>query len=211
VEDFAVRPSQTRKFIIPALAIALPLACVDAQTEDGLEYEFVEVGQGASIEPAFAPGSGKREPVLRLLLTDAPAAVEAVFVSIDHAFVQACDDEDCVDSEWIDVMDEPVTFDLLTLQEGDTVELATAKLAAGFHGQIHLVVSEASVVIHDHEYSVEVPPVAVTLTGGFDLEPNMATEITIDFDAAQSLIGSTEHGWTLRPAVSIVSVTTAPL
>jgi hypothetical protein len=209
MKELIVTISRFHTFI-PALVLLSSVACTVAETEDGIDYEFVEVGQGHSIDPALAPGLGERPPMLRVLLTDAPANVDAVFVTIDQTLVQICEDENCASSDWVDVMDEPVTLDLLTLQGGDTVELAAAELPAGSHGEIQLVLSDVTLVIDGEELSLEVPPTSPRIDDGFDLEVGMMTEVTLDFDAEASLV-RWHDGWMLRPVVSMIAETMLPL
>lgn len=205
--------------LIPTALLVVPLACA-AETSDDPDYEFIEAYEDVSIEPAFAPTPlDDRSPVLRLLLTDAPADVDAVFVTIEQALAYVCSGEGaeqapggepCEEGEWVTVVDEPVTFELLTLQGGATVEMGAAELAAGTYGQVRLELGKAQFVLRGEEYPLEVSTSVVSTGTGFSLETGKETRITLDFDAEASLFWSGQT-YLLRPAVSVVSTTTAPL
>ena len=228
------------------VACALIAGCaVDAEKhhDTAFEYEFLDDAADAAVGDDFLPAVHTPDaPRLRLLLTDAPLDVDAVFVTFTKVDVELCDagaladaededaededaededaeDEDaedeeaadCGDSAWLDVVDEEITFDLLSLQGGVTAELGLAELAEGNYGQIRLHMSAASVVVDDEEFELTLPSGVLRLVGGFALEAGMQTEITLDFDAAQSVRHNNGQGWMIQPVVHIVAESTAEI
>ena len=201
-------------FDLAALLCTIPLCACVAETPDKIEYfqpaESIAIEHGSSIEPAFAPGVTPRAPELRVLLTDAPADVDAVFVSIDLVLAYACADESCTTGSWVELMDEAVTVDLLTLQ-GATAELAELDLPAGTYEQVALFLSEASIVVRGEEYELPISNEMPSVLHRLDLENGTRTELTLDFDAERSLLWSNDAGWSLRPALEHVSTTVVEL
>jgi hypothetical protein len=204
--------------VAAAACVTALLACsVDGDDgEDDFDYSFQEVADDA--DPWLRqPDAAPAEPRLRLMLTDAPADVDAVFVTFEKLEVHYCgegaelSEEDCESGSWVTVSEESVTFDLLTLQGGVTAELGLADLPAGAYGQIRLHLSDASVVVDAEEFALTVPPGVLKLNGGFALEPGMQTEITIDFDADQSIHFAPGNGWMMSPVIAIVGESTAEI
>lgn len=197
------------------------LACtVDAdRRDDDFDYAFEEAEDDALPDPWLRqPDATSQDPRLRLLLTDAPADVDSVFVTFDLVEVHYCGEEgeaeeggDCENGSWITVSEETVTFDLLTLQGGVTAELGLADLPPGGYGQIRLHLSTASVVVDAEEFALTVPPGVLKLNGGFALAQGMQTEITIDFDAGQSVHYAPGNGWMMQPVISIIGESTGAI
>ena len=206
-------------FHLAAACLAGALACTVERdrSDDDLEYAFDQAehdGDPRLRQPDAAPA----EPRLRLMLTDAPADVDSVFVTFEKLEVHYCgedvdvpDESDCEDGGWLTVSEAPVTFDLLTLQDGVTAELGLADLPPGAYGQIRLHLAEASVVVDEEEFALTVPPGVLKLVGGFLLEPGMQTEITIDFDADQSIHYAPGNGWMMHPVIAVVGESTAEI
>lgn len=214
---------KTTNVMTRALCATFALAAfgcdADSPEPENFDYEFIEgVDEEESIGSSFALDTTPDGPQLRLLLTDAPADVEAVFVTFDSVQVHACPEDldspqgaaDCENGEWVTVVDEEVTFELLSLQGGVTAELGMAALPEGYYGQIRLDLSSASVVADGEEFGLDVPSGVLKLNGGFDLENGMATEVTIDFDAGKSVHRTGNGQWKMQPVVSIISQTVAP-
>lgn len=233
------------RLLVAAGLLLGPLACVAETEDDEFDPTFLEENDDPAIDPSFTSKQPSIDtPQLRVLLTDAPADVDAVFVTFTQASVQACagvidmpeapddsgdandgddpddddagedpatDEETCESGTWMTISEEPTTFDLLSLQGGVTVELALAELPPGEYGQIRLQLDSASVVIDDQEYAVNVPPGILNLNGGFALEEGMQTELTVDFDAGESLHYAPGQGWMMVPVISVISETMTPL
>ena len=162
-------------FLVPMGCDLEPAADYAAELADAQESD-------QALDPKFkANPEASKAPALRLLLTDAPADVEAVFVTFDLVEVQSCgtdpEAEDCDGGGWVTVTDEEVTFELLSLQGGVTAELGLAELDAGYYGQVRLHLTAASVVSNDEEFALTVPSGVLKLNGGFDLEEGMETEV----------------------------------
>ena len=209
--------------LAPIVCLCALLGCtVDTERTEDFDYAFEEADDDASVDPWLRqPDAVPVQPRLRMLLTDAPADLDSVFVTFDAVKVHYCDaseaeepeaDEgDCEDGSWLTVSEETITLDLLTLQGGVTAELGIADLPAGAYGEIRLLVSSASVVVEGVELPLTVPPGILKLDGGFALEPGMQTDITIDFDAGQSVHYAPGNGWMMQPVISIVGESTGAI
>src|SRR5688572_13111568 len=153
------------------------LACTveGDRRDDDFEYAFDEAQDDA--DPWLRqPDAAPADPRLRLMLTDAPADVDSVFVTFEKLEVHHCGEDvevpaesDCETGGWLTLSEDTVTFDLLTLQGGVTAELGLADLPPGAYGQIRLHLAQASVVVDGEEFALTVPPGVLKLVGGFML------------------------------------------
>ena len=97
--------------------------------------------------------------------------------------------------EWITVMSDTLpeaqrTFDLLELVGGVRALIGEAELEAGHYTQLRIVIEAATATIAGETNPVFIPSGAqsgLKLTGGWDVDPDVVTTLTLDFDAAQSL------------------------
>lgn len=154
------------------------------------------------------PGSGTAQaPRFEVLLTDAPAEFDQVWVNVTSAAIGS--DQ----GGWITLTDTPQTFDLLTLQNDATAALGGVSLAPDTYSQVRLIVDDASVVLPGGD-SQQVTVASGARTGikiNLDaaVEDNMVYTLTLDFDAGKS-IKSTGHGWLMTPVIQVKDFTGAP-
>lgn len=169
---------------------------------------------------------------LSLYLTDAPLilengeVVEQILVTINEVRVSrgvadsdmdtdtegepVDPDEDEDTAEWIIITSDPVEYDLMQLQDGVTELLSgeSVQLEAGKYNQIRLIVATDNKIVFEGdttEYDLKIPSgtqSGVKLTGGFLIEEGVETEITLDFDAQES-VHSTATGYILKPTIKI--------
>ncbi len=133
---------------------------------------------------------------ITFLLTDAPVDnVDNVFVTISEVSVHyvgtSSTSTATPKSEWIRIVNQEQTFDLLQLRNNVTALLGTSTLAVGKYTQVRLLVKEASVVVDGVEEDLEIPSgdkSGIKLVHGFEIAPCGTTTITLDFDAEKSLI-----------------------
>ncbi|MFC1558975.1 DUF4382 domain-containing protein [Gemmatimonadota bacterium] len=135
---------------------------------------------------------------LQLNLVDAPAPIEGI-ESIDIIFsfisVHASADADSANVGWIVVMDDQTseaerTFNLLEYVNGTSAILGEAELEEGHYTQLRIGIQSASITINGTTSDLTIPSGSqsgLKLTGGFNIDPNVITSITLDFDAGESV------------------------
>lgn len=178
-------------------------------------------------------GSTVGQSRLQLNLTDAPfdvALAKELKVTIDEVKVHvavtgeaeadagaesgevAPDGGDAVSapagkSGWKMVCSTPAEFDLLTLTNGKTTPLcAEATVDSGKLTQVRLVVSSGVITWLDGsaDTKLEVPSGVVKLVGNQELAAGGQVAMTLDFDAAQSVVQAGQK-FQLKPTIKIVS------
>lgn len=166
-------------------------------------------------------GCGGGEGTVKVSLRDAPVDAEKVTVTISEVIVHyvpdgedgaASDDEAASSSEeldkpgWIDVLDGPVTYDLLTLKDNPTA-LGDLSLGEGKITQIRLYVATdpaPSVTIAGVDYPMEVSSDKIKIVGNFDVVADEEVAIDLDFDAAESVVETGNGEYQLKPTIRLV-------
>ncbi len=157
---------------------------------------------------------------LRVVLMDAPTqlkAVESLDVVFEKVLVHRSSDAEPSDDGWFVVLSDtlPVesrTFDLLQLVNGVFANLGEVELEAGNYTQIRIMLESATLIVDGTPQNLFIPSGAQTgikLVGGFTIDPNVITEIAVDFDVARSL-HETPPGsgnYILRPTIRLVQTT----
>jgi hypothetical protein len=140
---------------------------------------------------------------VNLHLTDAPGDFQQVNVVITAVSINRDG------SGWETVQDESQTFDLLTLQNGVTTTLGSSDVPAGHYDQVRLLVGEGSnVMVDDVTHALEVPSgqqSGIKVIGGFDVPEGGVLDLTIDFDAAKSVVLTGNGKYLLKPVIKVVS------
>lgn len=168
-------------------------------------------------DPAVpTPATGR----LEVRLVDAPAIYEdlqALTVTFREVQVhRATGDTAETDTGegWITILDQTLpdtarTFDLLQLVGGVDALLADAVLPVGPYTQLRIVLGTASMTMGGVTYPLTVPSgmrTGIKLVGGFRIDPDQLTSLTLDFDAARSLVESPPGSGDFRlvPAIRMV-------
>lgn len=140
---------------------------------------------------------------INVLLTDAPGDFEQVNVVITGVSINRGD------SGWETISDDSQTFDLLNFQNGLTTSLASDNVPAGHYDQVRLLVGEGSNVVVDGVTHDLVTPSGmqsgIKVIGGFDVPEGGTLDLTIDFDAAKSVVLTGNGTYILKPVIRIVS------
>ena|SRR5688572_1711950 len=155
-----------------------------------------------SDNPASPSGNGN----LRLMLTDAPAGVDQVniyFTTVDAKPVGRS-----TERLTLELATNPV--DLLTLDD-KVVGFAGGVVSPGDYEFIHINIDQ------DRSYLVEngvrktlrVPSQEIKIVGGFAIEDDHTTTLTLDFDADKSLNKLGNGDWMLQPVVIITGKNTS--
>ena len=167
---------------------------------------------------------------LRVLLTDAPGDFLTAVVTIDEIYLQSDGGDDDPETSRTILRDEPVTVDLLTLQNEVLALVDDEEIPEGTYRQLRLVISGGYIEVEDEDggstiyassdaYAAEQGVVAEGrlqmpsyATSGLKIQlPNDLAEIEgddqtivlIDFDVAESFGRAAGNSgmWVMRPVV----------
>ena len=137
-----------------------------------------------------------------LRLTDAPADWEAVNLVVTGVSIHR------EGSGWETLKQDTTTYDLLALRDGVFASLAAGDVPAGHYTQIRLAIGEGSNIISaSTAYPIEIPSgmqSGYKLVGEFDVPAGGAVELTLDFDAARSIIETGTGRFKLKPTVRVI-------
>lgn len=157
-------------------------------------------------------GDGGGEENLVVSLTDAPVDdVRAVNVTITAVRVHQSADAGTGAAGWRDLgVKAPMPVDLLRLRGGVLYELCRARLAAGHYQQVRLVVAGNAGAGPPYRNSVRTTdgrlhplevPSDIKIVHSFRVADGTRTDLTLDFDAGQSLRQHGNGDWFLQPVV----------
>jgi len=168
-------------------------------------------------------GGSAKSGILEVQLTDAPGDFESVFVTIDRVAVhRASDMNDSNESNesnstagWFTVAEPRGTYDLLTLQNGETTQLGIGDLAAAKYTQMRLYLGDESndsklhpfanyVVVDGNASALTVPSMTIKENHNFTMDEGGVITMTVDFDAEQS-IHSAGKKWILNPVLHVTT------
>ena len=149
-------------------------------------------------------GIAEGQARLNLYLTDAPAAYDSVNISFSQVSAH-------IDSQWVTVTGDPVTVDLMTLTNGNTMLLGSADIPAGHYTQIRVIIDSAQIGVTGQIFDLDVPSGSKTglkLGPEFTVEEGSVYEMIIDFDASRSIVvmGGKNHpkGYKLKPHLRMI-------
>ena len=140
---------------------------------------------------------------LTILLTDAPAAYDSV--NITFAEISAH-----LDSEWVNVLIDTTTVNLLDWTNGNTMLLSSEDVPVGKYTQIRIKIIDAEIGIDSLVFPLDVPSGAQSgLKFGhqFTINEGSSYEMVIDFDACRSIVRvgppHNPKGYKLKPRIRI--------
>jgi hypothetical protein len=153
--------------------------------------------------------------ILRIKLTDSPGDYKAVYIDVREVRINATDD---ADSGWVTLENiNAGVYDLMKLTNGTDTLLGENEIPAGDITQIRLVLGDQNSVI-DGEDSVGMHTPSAQQSGlklqvNATLEPELAYDILLDFDAAKSVVKAGNSGnYNLKPVIrTIVDQSTGSL
>ena len=159
---------------------------------------------------AACDSNSATEGRVQVLLTDAPLD-DVLEANISILRVELIDS---TGTETI-LMDQPLSFDLLTLRDGVTAELATLPVLANSYNQIRMVVSDSAYVLLTDStmQPLKIPSGQSSGIKLMDIPPINISEsddlavITIDFDAAASFVKAGNSGkYIFKPVLKPLSI-----
>ena len=163
-----------------------------------------------------APGFG----TIKLRLTDAPGdfqqvnlAVTQVSAHLEGSEAAGENDSTGTGGGWQVLRSDPFNVDLLTLRNGVFTTLAVAQVPAGHYTQIRLkLASGSNVVIDGVTHPVTVPSgmqSGYKLVGDFNVPAGGLLDLTLDFDAARSIVLTGSGTYILKPTVRVIPTASA--
>jgi len=143
------------------------------------------------------------EGQMRVLLTDAPADIKEAHVTILRLELIGNDEGVIV------LSDQEQAFDLLTLQDGVTAELADVSIPEGSYAQLRVVVDEEARLVFEDGSDTKLKVPSGTQTGIKILFPEVTiaedddfAEILLDFDVFESFVpGGASDMYIFKPVI----------
>lgn len=152
------------------------------------------------------PTNGSDKATVKMMLTDAPALYDAVWIDIREVKLHT-------ETEgWIDIpVENPGIYNLLEFSNGVDVFLGSVDIPSGVISQVRLVLGDHnSVIVDSVEYALTIPSGS---TSGLKLNVHETVEagyvytFWLDFDAAQSIHTTGSGKYMLKP---VIRMFTAP-
>ncbi len=160
------------------------------------------IGVSGLLSGCVQEGTG----TLVLQITDAPGDLNITEALVTMSQVRvhyAGIDENGTIGEWVTVVNDTQTFDLIALQ--DVKELfGTVELNAGWYTQIRLHVDSALVTIDGIQYDLEIPSKTVKLIKPFKIVDDQTTTLTLDFDVQKSVKSTGNNEYYFKPTIKMI-------
>jgi len=160
---------------------------------------------------ARMPTSSGAQGTVRIQITDAPGAYDAVNLVIEEVSIH----RDLPDSiaGWEVLSSTPGTYDLMQLRNGVFATLGQAMVPAGHYTQVRLKLGAGSNLVVDGVTHPLVVPSGMQsgykLISGFDVPANRLIDLALDFDAARSIHLTGSGKYMLRPVCRVMPFSTA--
>lgn len=157
-----------------------------------------------------ACGGGPTSPSgntnLRLMLTDAPGDFQMVYICFDSVTAKPVNKP----PQELSLQLENNCVDLLTLAN-DVIGFAAGAVEPGDYEYIHVNIdpSKSYVKVDDEEIHLRVPSNQVKILGGFNVDDQQLTTLTLDFDAEASVVPLGNDEFLLKPVIIKAGNTTS--
>lgn len=155
----------------------------------------------------FSCGKDEQSAVLQVRLTDSPGDYQKV--NIDIQGIEVHNEGGTQTSGWIALDVVEGTYNLLDLTNGLDTLLGTASLPAGVISQIRLVLGSNNNIMVNGVTSVLSTPSGqqsgLKLNVHAELKAGITYVITLDFDAARSIVKSGNGTYSLKPVIRAIS------
>jgi hypothetical protein len=146
-----------------------------------------------------SPTSPSGNANLRLMLTDAPIdGLEKVNIYFSSVTVKPVGEPPR--ELTLQLQENPV--DLLTLDD-KVIGFAAGVVTPGDFEFIHINIDESksSIVVKGAQRPLQVPSEEIKILGGFKVDENHVTTLTLDFDAQASIVTLGNGGFVLKPVI----------
>ena len=136
--------------------------------------------------PQPSPAPAVEQGTIEIQVTDPPPAdVVSAVVYLTGIEAHLVSDNS---SEWIEILDAPPKFDLMTVI-GVAEILGSTNVTAGKYTQIRMNVDTVEVeTTAGDNFTAEVPSEKLKIVRSFNVTPGMTTILTLDFDGEKSVI-----------------------
>lgn len=149
--------------------------------------------------PTDAP---PEDAILEIRVTDAPPeGVTKILLTVKDVEVNTSTGD--TGGGWQTIVAEPQTFDLVAL-EGIESLLGSSVLEPGRYNQVRLEVTDAMVTVNGEDRDATVPSGKLRFAGSFDLVAGDTTVVTLDFDAAKSVVIRGNQSPLIKPVVKLL-------
>ena len=152
--------------------------------------------------PTAVPTAEPQPALLEVRVTDAPPdGVSKILLTVQNIQVNVA--EGLTGSGWETVVEGPISFDLVAITGVEEI-LGSAELPPGRYNQVRLDVTEALITVNEEEKSATLPSGKLRIVGGFDVTAGETTVLTLDFDAARSVVLRDKQDPILKPVVKLL-------
>ena len=162
---------------------------------------------GTALETAIA-----REPIpavvgnlgtIHVVVTDPPPPqdIDSLIVEVERVEVHMAAGSD---SKWVTIIDEPSSFDLMELLEGNEVMLGSSQIETGTYTQARMDVTKATVIVGDEEHEVFIPSGSLKFIRPFQIKSEQTRVIVFDFDGKNSINVTGSGRYIMKPVVSLL-------
>jgi hypothetical protein len=150
--------------------------------------------------------TGARLGHVTVRLTDAPGNFDQVNLVVDEVSIHRAGPDD---AGWETLKhDTTTTYDLLKLRDGVLALLGVGDVPAGHYTQVRLHLTDGSnVVVDGASHPLKVPSgmqSGYKLVGEFDVPAGGQVELTLDFDAARSVVLTGNGKYMLKPTCRVI-------
>ena len=187
-------PTSTSAASATPTAVSVPLA------PTAISLPAATDAPPATSTPAPAATLPERKATLEVRVTDAPPeGVTKILLIVSQIDVHQSGSDD--DTGWQTIVAGPVEFDLVQITGIEEV-LGDKELDSGRYGQVRLNVDKAEVTLQDGKVvNAKVPSGRLKVVGGFTLEDGENTILTLDFDAARSVVVAGPRNVLIKPVI----------
>jgi hypothetical protein len=155
----------------------------------------------ASLLGACSGQASASEGKIQVYVTDAPAEnVTAIEVRASIIEIHKAGGDE---GEWITLLENPPVFDLLKVAGVHSL-LGSANVTSGNYTQVRIGIAEVTVTINGEQKKADVPSDKLKLVGNITVVEGEATSISLDFDAAKSIIVKGNGDVSLKPVVKLL-------
>ncbi len=144
---------------------------------------------------------------MRMHLTDAPAAYDAVYVDVQEIEVHSDN------GGWVTLTNiKPGIYNLLDFRNGLDTLIAVGEVPSGKISQIRLILGpNNSVVENGITHSLKTPSAqqsGLKLNVNYTLQPGLVYEFWLDFDASRSIVAKGNGDFNLKPVIKVFTKNT---
>ncbi len=187
--------------LVTVLLLVFVAGCIPAPAE-------ITPAPAPTPEPTPAPTPTVEQGTIEIRVTDPPPpGVASAYVTLTKLEVHLVSDNE---SGWITIIEEEVTFDLMTVIGVEEI-LGSANVTAGKYTQIRAEVTGVEGKTTDNvSYTAEVPSGKLKFVRPFNVEAGKTTVLTLDFDGDKSLVMTGKDKFLFKPVVKLL-VSEAPV